>query len=121
MKPTKRTDGRRSIFVSRKLSESGKREMKYFASKSKAEKFVKEFKVERREHGKAAVSAEERHWIQIARTKLEDLSRLREVLDHWRKTGRGVQPISAKDAVESFITFRTKQSKLNPATVANCD
>jgi hypothetical protein len=42
---------------------------------------------------------------------------LGEVLDHWRKTGRGVQPISAKDAVESFITFRTKQAKLNPATV----
>jgi hypothetical protein len=42
---------------------------------------------------------------------------LREVLDHWRKTGRGVQPISATDAVESFITFRTNQNKLNPATV----
>jgi hypothetical protein len=105
------------VFVPRKLSESGKREAKYFATKTKAEKFVKGFKTERREHGKAAVSAEERHWIQVARTELGSLESLREVLDHWRKTGRGVQPISATDAVESFITFRTKQNKLNPATV----
>jgi hypothetical protein len=46
------------VFVPRKLAESGKRETKYFETKSKAEKFVKGFKTERREHGKAAVSAE---------------------------------------------------------------
>jgi hypothetical protein len=105
------------VFVPRKLSETGKRESRYFPSKTKAEQFIKGFKTERREYGKASVSAEERHWIQVARTELGNLDRLREVLDHWRKTGRGVQPISAKDAVESFIAFRTKQTKLNPATV----
>lgn len=117
MKPTKRTDGRWQVFVPRKLSESGKRETKYFESKTKAGKFIKEFKTDRREHGKAAVTAQERHWIALARNELGSLDTLREVLDHWRKTGRGVQPISATDAVEKFITFRTKQNKLNPATV----
>jgi len=117
MKPVSRSDGRWQVRVPRKLSENGKRESRYFASKTKAEKFIKEFRTDRREHGKAAVTAEERHWIAVARTELGSLDALREVLDHWRKTGRGVQPISAKDAVESFIAFRTKQNKLNAATV----
>jgi NAD(P)-dependent dehydrogenase (short-subunit alcohol dehydrogenase family) len=103
------------VFVPRKLSESGKRETKYFASKSKSEQFIKGFKTERREHGKAAVSAEERHWIQVARTELGNLDALREVLDHWKKTGRGVRPISATDSVESYIQFRESR-KLNAAT-----
>ena len=117
MKPTNRTDGRWQVFVPRKLSESGKREARYFATKGAAEKFIKDFKVERREHGRSAVSAEEREWVRIARSELETLDRLREVLDHWRRTGRGVQPISAKDAVENFIAFRAKQAKLKPETV----
>jgi hypothetical protein len=105
------------VFVPRKLSESGKRETKYFASKSKSEEFIKGFKTERREHGKAVVSAEERHWIQVARTELGSLDALREVMDHWKKTGRGVRPISAKDSVESYIKFReARKLKLQAAS-----
>ena len=40
---------------------------------------------------------------------------LREVLDHWKKTGRGVRPIGAKDSVEWYIKF-TEARKLNAAT-----
>jgi len=117
MKPVYLSNGDRwQVKVPKKLSESGKRESKYFTSKAAAQKFIADFKTEKREHGRASVSAEERHWINVARTELGDLSRLREVIDHWRKTASGITATSVHDAVESFIEFRIKQNKLNPAT-----
>ena len=116
MKPIARSDGRWTVFVPRKVSESGKREAKYFPSKNQATKFCAEFRTDHREHGRQAISSEERHWINVARNELGDLSKLRAVLDHWTRTGRNVQPISASNAAEQFIAYRTSE-KLNPGTV----
>jgi hypothetical protein len=52
MQPTPKGDGRWTVFIPRKFSASGKREAKYFPSKSSAAKFVAEFKSERAQHGK---------------------------------------------------------------------
>ena len=115
MTPVYLKDGRWQVRIPRKLSASGKRESRYFPTKSKAEKFVKEFRTDRREHGKAAVTAEERHWIAVARTELGSLDRIRDVLDHWKRTGSGVRPISASDAATAFTEYR-KAARLNPGT-----
>jgi hypothetical protein len=117
MTPVLLKDGRWQLKIPRKLSSSGKRESRYFASKSKALEFVRDFKEERREHGRQAVSADER--TLIAATKLElggDLGRLREVLDHYHRTAHGVTPISARDAVESYLNFRKDTKRQSPAT-----
>src|SRR5260221_10683697 len=100
MTPIYRPDGRWQVRVPSKYSLSGKRESKYFASKAKADKFVKGFKEEREEHGKNVVTADERYWVTVAKQELGDLSKLRDVLDHWKHTGRGVQPVTTHDAVE---------------------
>jgi len=116
MKPIARKDGRFEVRIPRKLSGSGKIESRYFPSRSQALKFISGFKSERREHGKGAVTAEERHWIGVVRQELGSLDRLREVLDHWRKTGRAVTPKSVADTVKEFIAFQCSD-KLNPGTV----
>ncbi|HZC35846.1 MAG TPA: hypothetical protein VE242_09550 [Chthoniobacterales bacterium] len=40
---------------------------------------------------------------------------MREVLDHWRKTGRDVSIITAHDAAEKLIAYRASD-RLNPKT-----
>jgi hypothetical protein len=87
MKPTERSDGRWTVFIPRKLSESGKREAKYFPSKTQAAKFVTEFKSEHREHGKSGVTSQQREWIRFAESKLGNLALLPEVIRHWELTG----------------------------------
>jgi hypothetical protein len=104
------------VTVPARWSDSGKQKDRYFETKKDAEKFIADTLSEKREHGKQSVTAEERHWIHAARLELGDLSRLREVLDHWRKTAHGVTSVLVNDAVESFIEFRTKQTKLNAET-----
>jgi hypothetical protein len=104
------------VTVPAKLSDNGKRSDKYFDSQKAAQKFIDGLLSEREEHGKQSVTAEERHWINVARHELGDLSKLREVLDHWRRTGSGVKPILVRDAVERFKAFRFAD-KLNTETV----
>ena len=88
MKPTARKDGRWTVFVPRKLTESGKRrEAKYFTSKTQAAKFIAEFKAERREHGKSGITADQREWISFAQKELGSLELLPEVIRHWKLTG----------------------------------
>jgi hypothetical protein len=98
------------------LSETGKRQAKYFDTKSDGETFISDLLEQRQEHGKRAVSSEEIHWINVARTELGSLDRLRDVLDHWSRTGKGVKPISAHDAAEAFIRDRESEN-LNPKTM----
>jgi hypothetical protein len=74
-------------------SPTGKRLAKYFKYKTGehgAEQFIKDHEAQRREHGNSTVTAEERHWINIARAKLGNLAKLGEVLEHWRKTGANI-------------------------------
>jgi hypothetical protein len=66
------------------LSENGKRQAKYFDTKSDGETFISDLLEQRQEHGKQAVSSEERTWINFARNQLGSVERLGEVLQHWR-------------------------------------
>jgi hypothetical protein len=115
MKPIRRADGRWQVYIPRKLSQSGRREARYFASECKAEKFAAEYQADHREHGRQAVTADERHWINVARKELGSLDRLRDVLDHWHRTGAGVTSTAARDAAQAYLEWR-KADRLNPAT-----
>ena len=87
---------------SRRLTESRKREARYFSSKTQAAKFVAEFKTERREHGKSGISAKQREWIQFAENELGSLSLLPEVIRHWKRTGEKLESIATNEAVKAF-------------------
>ena len=114
-KPSKHVSARWRVTVPAKFSDTGSRRDQYFDTKKAAEDFIEGILKERTEHGKAAVSAEERHWIQVAKTELGSLDKLRDVLDHWKRTGKGVKEITAIDASELFITDRSTAG-LNPKT-----
>jgi integrase len=102
MKPTERTDGRWQVRIPVKLSKSGKRESRYFPSKSRAAKFVAEFKTESREHGRSGVSGKEREWIAYARNELGNLDLLPEVIRHWKRTGERLSPILTAEAAKVY-------------------
>jgi hypothetical protein len=91
------------VFVPRKLSDSGKREAKYFPSKAQATKFVVEFKTERREHGKSEVTSDQREWIAFVQKELGNLTLLPEVIRHWKLTGTKLDRIDVDSAVQEFI------------------
>lgn len=114
--PSLHASGRWRVTVPAKFSDTGRRRDQYFDTKKSAEQFISETLGERQEHGKQAVSSEERHWINVARTELGSLDRLREVLDHWIRTGKGVKPISAQAASEAFTLDRENEN-LNPKTL----
>ena len=77
------------VTVPAKVSSTKKRYDKYFDSQDSAQKFIDATLTERTEHGKQAVTAEERQWISYARTELGSLSSLPEVIRHWKRTGSG--------------------------------
>src|SRR5260221_3959709 len=104
MKPIERTDGRCQFRIASKLSKSGIRESRYFATKSQAQKFVSEFKAEAREHGRSGVSGKEREWIAYARNELGNLDLLPEVINHWKRTGERLSPILTEAAVKAYCT-----------------
>jgi hypothetical protein len=114
--PSLHASGRWRVTIPAKFSDTGSRRDQYFDTKKSAEQFISETLGERQEHGKQSVSSEERHWINVARTELGSLDRLREVLDHWSRTGKGVKPITAHDAAEAFIRDRESEN-LNPKTL----
>jgi integrase len=102
MKPIEMKDGRWRVFVPRKLSKLGKREIRNFASKSAADKFIKDFKAETREHGRSGVTSTDREWIAFARNELGDLSQLPEVIRFWKRNGERLEPIETTEAVKTF-------------------
>jgi hypothetical protein len=124
MEITRRRDGRYQVFIPAKESPTGKRQAKYFKYRTSkdhdsAEKFVARHEAARHEHGNNAVTAEQVRWIKIAETQLGDISRLGEVLEHWRHTGANVKSISATDAVKEFMTWRFASSRLKPETITD--
>lgn len=122
MEVIRRADGRLTVFVPAKESPTGKRLAKYFKYKTGehgAEQFIKDHEAQRREHGNSTVTAEERHWINIARAKLGNLAKLGEVLEHWRKTGANINSISARDGVEDFLNWKVASNHLKPRTVSD--
>jgi len=117
VKPTPKGDGRWVVFIPVKLSTDGKREARYFPSKSQATKFVAEFQAERREHGRSGVTAKQREWITFAENALGDISLLPEVIAHWRKTGAGsITPTLVSDAVHAFQAWQLPRVKARTAS-----
>jgi hypothetical protein len=114
--PSLHASGRWRVTIPAKFSDTGSRRDQYFDTKKSAERFISKTLGEREEHGRQAVSSEERHWIQVAKAELGSLDKLREVLDHWSRTGKGVKPITANDAAEWFIRDRESEN-LNPKTL----
>jgi hypothetical protein len=68
-----------------------------------AEKFIADTLPELEEHGKEAVTAEERQWINFARLELGELTKLPAVIQHWKRTGsEAITGILVKDTVKEF-------------------
>lgn len=90
------------VRVPARLSSTRRREYKYFETKDKASQFITSFKNEQAEHGKSAITSEQRQWINFAENELGDLSLLPEVIRHWKRTGETLEPIATKEAVKTF-------------------
>jgi hypothetical protein len=126
MQITRRSDGRYHVVIPANESPTGKRKYKYFNYKTSdredrmsAERFIKEHEANRHVHGNHAVSPEELHWINIARAKLGNLAKLGEVLEHWRKTGANIKPMSARNGVEEFLNWKIASTRLKPNTISD--
>jgi site-specific recombinase XerD len=91
-----------------KLSDTGKRQIRYYSSEDKARQDIRGFKDERREHGRSGVTAEDRHYINVARTELGDLSQLPEVIRFWKRNGARLVTTATTAAVEEFTTAARK-------------
>ena len=95
------------FFIPAKMSSDGRRKAIYKPNRSQAYDEIQRLKSEWREHGKAAITDEERHYISIARTELGDLSKLPQVLQHWRLTGPdSVIKTTVKDAAAKYLNYR---------------
>jgi len=108
-----KASGRWFVLLPRKLTaDKLKRETHYFDSKEDGEAFIAEFKTEREEHGKQAVTSEERRWIGFARDQLGSLDILPEVIRHWLRTGSGaITHTLVSDAIEAFKAVQLKRVK----------
>lgn len=74
---------------------------------NQANEALMRYKRDLREHGRAAVSDEERSYISMARTELGDLKLLPEVIRFWRMNGPGaVVKTTLKDAIAKYLEFR---------------
>jgi hypothetical protein len=102
VKPTLRKDGRYQVRVPRKQSPTGKRQSHYFPSRTQADRFIREFRDEHREHGRQAVTAEERRWIGYWRERVGDLSLMPEIVHFWKHSGEHLQPMPAIEAAKVF-------------------
>jgi integrase len=82
----------------------GKRKMQYFDTRDLALDEIRRVTGDRNEHGVQAVSSGDRHWLNVAKAGLGDLSILPEVIRHWKRTGEKLSPILADEAVPIFIS-----------------
>jgi hypothetical protein len=106
-----KASGRWFVLVPKRLTpDKLKRETHYFDSKEAGAAFIAEFKTDREEHGKQAVTSEERRWIGFAKAKLGSLDILPEVLRHWERTGSGaIAAMPVEKAVELFKAIQFKR------------
>jgi hypothetical protein len=93
------------VCVPARLTGTGKRKDVFFDDQRVAEKYIADLLADREEHGKHAITAEDRHWINVVRHELGDVAKLREVLDHWHRTGAGVTSITAGKAATEFLAW----------------
>jgi len=105
-----KASGRWFFRIPAKLSTLKKRETRYFGTEEEADKELVAFKAEREEHGKQAVTSEERRWVGYARARLGSLDILPEVIRHWERTGSGaIAPMVVDVAVASFKAIQFKR------------
>jgi hypothetical protein len=98
-------------------TKSGKREVHYFKSQNAGKEWISRFKAEHAEHGTAAITGEERRWINFCRDQVGDLSLLPKILEHWKTTGPdSINPTSVGDAIDRFLAWRPNQGRWNPST-----
>jgi site-specific recombinase XerD len=111
MTPTKHKTGSWVIFIPAKMSATGKRQAKYFQSKNAAHEEIMRLKSTWRRFGTATFTEDERHYLAIARNELgNDLSRLPEVLRHWRLTGPdSITKTTVRDAIDKYLEYRASQ------------
>ena len=110
MKLIKHKDGGWVFFVPAKLTANGKRKSVFRANYNAAYEAMMRYKRDLREHGKAAITDEERSYISMARQELDgDLALLPEVLRHWKLTGpNAVVKMTLADAVTKYLEFRSQ-------------
>ena len=117
MKPFRHKTGKWAIQLGKKASGTGKRRTIYFPTEAAALAHVKRSTAERKEHGRSAITAQERTWILFARQQLGTLDTLPEVIAHWRKTGAGsVTPTLVSDAVQAFQVWQLPRVKARTAS-----
>jgi hypothetical protein len=96
------------FFVPAKLTASGKRKSVYRTNYNAAYAEMMRYKRALREHGKAAISDEERGYISLARAELGDLKLLPDVIRFWFTNGPGaVTNTALPDAVTEYLEFRS--------------
>jgi site-specific recombinase XerD len=98
-----RKDGRFEVIIPRRMSPSGKRKSHYFHSRTKADAFIRELRTELLEHGRQAITAEDRRWLAYWRARVGDLSLMPDVVRHWKLTGETLHPIPAIEAAIQYV------------------
>ena len=98
-----------AVDIPARLSPTGKRQRKFFSSRDKAREFVGDRKDEHIEHGRQAVTSDERIVIGLLRKELGgDLSIVPEIIRHWKRTGERLNQIQVKDAIKEFLDSAEK-------------
>jgi integrase len=114
MKPTpfpSRTTPWRVVIPTR-LSENGRREQKYFASKNAALEFILTFKEQKRLFGQLSVTPEEVHYINVLKREVGDVRLLPEIIAHWKRTNSGIlNKVTVREAAVSYINRYAKMDR----------
>ena len=93
-----------AVDIPSRLSHTGKRQRKFFSNRDKAREFCGDRRDEHLEHGKQAVTSDDRALVALLRKDLGgDLSIVPEVLRLWKFTGLRLNRISVADAVREFL------------------
>jgi integrase len=105
------------VSVSAKVSKTRKRENHYFKSQNAAKEWISKFKNEQAQHGQAAISGEERRWINFFRDSVGNLSILPKVIEHWKMTGPDcLSQTTVADAIDDFLKWRPFQGRWSHST-----
>jgi integrase len=112
-KPFKHSCGKYAVQYGAKLSGTGKPKMVYYDTLDAANSDVRRRQQERKEHGVALVTSEDRTWLAFLKQQIPDLALLPEVVAHWKATGSGsVVPTTVEDAILKFQEHQLPQVAL---------
>jgi hypothetical protein len=95
------------LWLPAKLAHDGKRRAVYFPNRNAAYNAIMGLKYDLREHGKGAITADERAAITLARRELGDLSKLPEIIRYWKQFGPdAVTKTTLQDAIPKYLEYR---------------